>query len=144
MAAATETTSLRAIVVLPESVEVEKHPGVRLLRELGHHVSPASSPDDAIGLLQSAHTDLLVVDLPDDAERRQVFDTLSTLPARQRPRQAAVFSDGLDEYVRQLRVSSADRPKVHVFLKPLHLHGLLNVLRSIQSRGDGRAVPTCG
>lgn len=133
MSALSDSTSLRAVVVLPASVEPDKHPGVRLLRDFGHHVSPAASCDDAVGHLQAAHTDLLVVDLPDESEQRELFQTVAALPARQRPRSAALFSDRLDDYVRGLR-SAPDRPKVHVFLKPLHLHGLLTMLKSLDRR----------
>lgn len=138
MTTTSEQAALRAIVVLPPDAEIDRQPSVRLLRELGHHVSPADSAEDAIGLIQSAHTDLLVVDLPSDIDRRQLFHTLSTLPARQRPKQVAVFSDGLDEYVQTLRQSP--EPKVHVFLKPLHLHGLLNILRGLGQRRLGQPV----
>jgi hypothetical protein len=133
MTTAAQPMTLRAIVVVPESVSAEKHPSCRLLRELGHRVSVARSVEDVTELLIGGATDLLVADLPDEAERRQLIDSLSTLPEDRRPRQVALFSDGLDEVVRNLR-RSVGRPKVHVFLKPLHLHGLLNVLRTIEGR----------
>lgn len=133
MTTATESQALRAIVVVPETADTQKQASCRLLRELGHDLRTARSTNEWVGMLESSPADLLVIDLASDADRRAVVDKLSTLPVGRRPRHVVAFADGLDEYVRNLQ-RSLDRPKVHVFLKPLHVHGLLSVIRSTEGR----------
>lgn len=133
MTTASEKLALRAIVVLSEAANVDNQPTLRLLRELGHEVSSAFSTEQAIHLLQSAGADLMVVDLPSSGRTRQFLDALSNVAPEQRPRHIAVFSDALDEYVRHFSRIPGDS-RVHVFLKPLHVHGLLSVLRTAEGR----------
>jgi len=77
----------------------------------------------------------LVVDISDSANR-ELFDALSEMPASKRPNQVAVFSDSIDVQLREWRRKVAPC-HVHVFLKPLHMHGLLNVLRQMERRQAG-------
>jgi hypothetical protein len=87
-------------------------------------------------LICADHTDLLVVDITNNANR-DLFDALMELPESKRPEQVAVFSESIDGQLREWRKLSPSR--VHVFLKPLHMHGLLNVLRQMErqhSRAD--------
>jgi hypothetical protein len=56
---------------------------------------------------------------------------LADLPAELRPRELAIFSDVADDTLRGLR-ARIKPSKVHIFLKPLHMHGLLSVLRQLR------------
>lgn len=133
MTTATDSQALRALVVLADSANAEKQPSCRLLRELGHELRTARTADELTALLEREPADLLVIDLPTDADRRSAIDRLSTLPVDRRPAEVVAFADGLDEYVRNLQ-RSPDRPKMHVFIKPLHVHGLLSVIRSAEGK----------
>jgi CheY-like chemotaxis protein len=125
--------ALRA-VVLPASEPPPAHdtPTRRLLGELGHDVTRAASPDHALKLMTSDHTDLLVVDIS-NSNNRELLDSLEDLPESKRPDQVAVFSDTGDVSLRELQEKAAPS-HVHVFLKPLHMHGLLGVLRQLERR----------
>lgn len=133
MTTAHEHSALRAVVVFPENLSSSTQPTCRLLGDLGHSVAGAASPDEAMQLLSESRADLLVVDLPTSEQKRRLFERLAALPNESRPRRVAVFADEVDDYARTLH-SQQDNPRVHVFLKPLHVHGLLNVLRSIEPR----------
>lgn len=126
---------LRAVVLPSTDAYSQDTPTCRLLRELGHDVKRAASPDQAMELINSEHTDLLVVDITNDANREMV-ESLMELPASKRPEQMAVFSDSIDGKLREWRRSAPSH--VHIFLKPLHMHGLLSVLRQIE-RQSARA-----
>lgn len=132
MTAASDKLS-RAIVVFSEAFNRHASHTAQVLSDLGHDVSPAHSLDDALAHLHANPVDILVIDVASAEEKRRVVDQLADLPERARPRRVAVFADEADEYVRTLRRQEAN-PRVHVFLKPLHLHGLLSVLRSIDDR----------
>lgn len=122
---------LRAVVLPSADANSQDTPTRRLLRELGHDVTRAASPDHAMELINSEHTDLLVVDITNDANRNMV-ESLMELPASKRPDQMAVFSDSIDGKLREWRRSAPSQ--VHVFLKPLHMHGLLGVLRQMEKQ----------
>jgi transposase len=96
---------------------------------LGHDVTRAASPDHAMQLINSDHTDLFVVDITNKANREMV-ESVMELPESKRPAQMAVFSDSIDWQLREWRRSAPSQ--VHVFLKPLHMHGLLSVLRQME------------
>ena len=85
-------------------------------------------------LINSDHTDLLVVDVTNSANR-DLFNSLSELPESKRPDEVAVFSDSIDLQLREWR-RKISPTHVHVFLKPLHMHGLLTVLRQMERRSD--------
>ncbi len=106
-------------------------PTYRLLGDLGHDVTCAGSPGQALELINSEHTDLLVVDVT-NGSNREVFQSLMDLPESKHPAQIAVFSDNIDGPLREWRRKSPAH--VHVFLKPLHVHGLLTVLRQMDRK----------
>jgi len=129
----TELRSTLRAVILP-SPEAHPHdtPTRRLLGELGLEVARAVTPDHALELLGSEHTDLLVVDLTNNNANRLLIDSWQNLPANKRPVQVAIFTDASDARLREFRREAAPS-NVHVFLKPLHMHGLLNVLRRMEN-----------
>ena len=126
--------ALRAVVLPSAEANPQDTPARRLLGQLGHDVSRAESSDHAIELMNSDHTDLLVVDVSDRANR-DLFESLSELPESKRPDQVAVFSDSSDSQLREWR-RKISPTQVHVFLKPLHMHGLLSVLRQMERRSS--------
>lgn len=135
------TAQLRSVlraVVLP-SADAHPHdtPTRRLLGQLGHDVTRAASPDHALELINSDHTDLLVMDVSNSANR-EMFESLIELPESKRPDEVAVFSDSLDPQIREWRRKVAPS-HVHVFLKPLHMHGLLSVLRQMERHHQAKA-----
>jgi hypothetical protein len=83
-------------------------------------------------LLQHDQVDLLVVDVSASARNRDFLNKLVELPDSSRPREVAIFNDMADDSLRGMRTRL--RPShVHIFLKPLHMHGLLSVLRCMDS-----------
>jgi CheY-like chemotaxis protein len=122
---------LRAVVLPSSDAYSQDTPTRRLLGQLGHDVTRAASPDHAMQLINSDHTDLLVVDITNNANREMV-ESLMDLPESKRPDQMAVFSDTIDGQLREWRRSAPSQ--VHVFLKPLHMHGLLTVLRQLEKQ----------
>ena len=122
---------LRAVVLPSSDAYSQDTPTRRLLGQLGHDVTRTDSPDHALELINSDHTDLLVVDITNDANRDMV-ESLMELPPSKRPDQMAVFSDSIDGKLREWRRSAPSQ--VHVFLKPLHMHGLLGVLRQMEKQ----------
>jgi len=128
--------ALRAVVLPSQEAHPQDTPTRRLLGQLGHDVARADSTDHAIALLNSDHTDLLVADLSNSAHS-DLFDSLSELPESKRPSEVAVFSDSIGgQLLRDWRKKVAPS-HVHVFLKPLHMHGLLTVLRQMERRQLG-------
>jgi len=124
-------SALRAVVVQAPDAYLEDTPTRRLLGELGHDVARALSSEHAVELLNADHTDLLVIDITNNNINRNLLDALSEMPQSKRPEQVAVFSDSLDVQVRDLRRRLAPT-QVHLYLTPLHMHGLLNVLRQME------------
>ena len=129
--------ALRTVVLPSGDAHAQDTPTRRLLGQLGHDVARANSADHAIELINSDHTDLLVVDVS-NSTNRGLFDSLSEMPESKRPEQVAVFSDSIDPELREWRRSVAPT-QVHVFLKPLHVHGLLGVLRQMERRSGADA-----
>jgi response regulator RpfG family c-di-GMP phosphodiesterase len=127
--------ALRAVVLPSKEANPQDTPTRRLLGQLGHDVARAESTDHAIALLNSDHTDLLVADLSNSANS-DLFDSLSELPESKRPDEVAIFSDSIGGQLRDWRKKAAPA-HVHVFLKPLHMHGLLTVLRQMERRQLG-------
>jgi hypothetical protein len=64
---------------------------------------------------------------------RDLCESLCELPESTRPDQVAVFTDSIDGQLRDWR-RRVSPSQVHVFLKPLHMHGLLGVLRQMEQR----------
>ena len=130
---AQETTTKRSIVLTRESDEPSESTAYRLLSELGHEVVPVSSPDRAVSALQhDPAADLVVIDMDAPGELLSLRRLFDDVPESQQPRQVAVFSDRFDPSLSELRRRLTPQ-RVHVFLKPLHLHGLLGLLRQIEN-----------
>lgn len=125
-------SAFRAVILPSSDAHPQDTPTRRLLGELGHEVSRAKSADHAMELLNSDHTDLLVVDITGGANR-DLFESLCELSEGKRPDQVAVFTDSIDSQLRDWR-RRVSPSHVHVFLKPLHMHGLLGVLRQMEQR----------
>ena len=93
--------------------------------------------EDALRALQTGGAELLVVgdstpDVAGLAERSaSLVDRIGDLPDGSRPREIAIFVNAThDDSPQQPR---RDYPgcRVHQFFKPLHMHGLLSVLRDM-------------
>ena len=83
-------------------------------------------------LLKASPSDLLVVDVSNSLENKSLVQQLNDLPRASRPRQIAIFSDKFDESLSAVR-KRLHPSHVHVFLKPLHMHGLLGLLRHMDA-----------
>jgi len=83
-------------------------------------------------MLATEAVDLLVVDITNGKENRLLVNRLAELPAESRPHELAIFSDHADDSLTGLRKKIAGT-HVHVLLKPLHMHGLLKVLRQLET-----------
>jgi CheY-like chemotaxis protein len=129
---------LRAVVLPSSDIQSQDTPTRRLLGGLGHDVSRATSPDHALELMSADHTDLLVVDITNNSRNRALIDAISELPETRRPDQVAIFADAIDNSLKEFRRDIAPS-HVHVFLKPLHMHGLLNVLRHMERQQSDKS-----
>jgi DNA-binding NtrC family response regulator len=129
--------ALRAVLLPAPDTQIEDTPTRRLLGELGHDVARADSPDQAIELLSSDHTDLLVVDVTNENVNTQLIDSLQGLPEEKRPMQVAIYTDAINPRLRDFRRSYSPS-HVHIFLRPLHMHGLLGVLRNMERQDLGQ------
>ena len=129
---AQDQLTLKAILLHTQASDSYSLPAYRLLSDLGHDVTQTDSTDQVFEMLQSDGADLLVVDA-DRTEQRAVVNRLSDLPADQQPRQIAVFCDSLDDLLSGL-VHKLTPARVHVLLKPLHMHRLLGVLRHFEAK----------
>ncbi len=124
-------SALRAVVLPAPETKLQDTPTRRLLGELGHDVARAETPDHAIELLSHDHTDLLVVDVTNENQNTQLIDSLAMLPDDKRPVQVAIYTDAISARLRDFRRTYA-HSQVHIFLRPLHMHGLLGVLRNME------------
>jgi CheY-like chemotaxis protein len=125
-----DRVTFRSVILSAENAPAVSR-AVQLLNDLGHEVLSAHSPEDAMSLLQQDQTDLLVVDVSNSSHNREFVSRLTELPNSHRPRELAIFSEAADTSLRSFR-NRLMPSKVHIFLKPLHMHGLLNVLRSLE------------
>jgi DNA-binding response OmpR family regulator len=122
-------SALRA-VIFQDSRATTSGQTLKLLNELGHDVHSTATADEALAVLSETSTDLVVIDALPGHEKRRLVTEIGCLPADKRPRQIAIFCDRIDDYLSDLRRQLA--PQVHVMLKPLHLHGLLSLVKSIE------------
>lgn len=127
-----DRATFKSVVLPAEGAPYASRTG-QLLNDLGHDVAGAESPEHALELLQEEQADLFVVDVSNGNRNRALFEKLLALPADVRPREVAIFSDASDEMLRGLR-SRLKPSRVHIFLKPLHMHGLLNILRKLDDQ----------
>jgi len=125
-------TSLRVVILPAPDAHPDDTPTRRLLGGLGHNVSRARSPEQARQMLLAEAVDLLVVDITNAKENQQLIHQLADLPMESRPHELAIFSDHADEFLSGLR-KKVGGTHVHVLLKPLHMHGLLKVLRQLEA-----------
>src|ERR1700733_10745851 len=112
---------LRAVVLPSSDSQSQDTPTRRLLGGMGHDVSRATSPDHALELMSADHTDLLVVDITNNSHNRELIDQIVDLPEGKRPDQVAIFTDAIDNSLKEFRRDIAPS-HVHVYLKPLHMH----------------------
>jgi DNA-binding response OmpR family regulator len=131
-------SALRAVVLPSSDAHPQDTPTRRLLDELGHDVTRALSPQHAMELMRSDRTDLLVIDITNNNQNRELVSSLAELPESSQPGEVAIFSDVIDLQLRELRRRTS--PKMHIFLKPLHMHGLLNVLRQIERNQSDKGL----
>ena len=129
---AQEQLILKTLLIHNHAVDASSSPAYRLLSDLGHEVATSDSAAQAVELLQHSHPDLVVIDADRDGQSDFV-SRLSKLPNDQQPRLVAIFSDSIDERLSNL-VDRIERGNVHLLLKPLHMHGLLKVLRNIEGK----------
>jgi len=125
-----DRVTLRAVVLPAESMASSR--AEKLLSEYGHDVANARTPEQALELLQEEEADLLVVDVSNSNDNKSFIHRLAEMPVGVRPRNVVVFADRADESLSALR----RRLRWHVLFKPLHLHGLLSVLRQLDGAGE--------
>jgi CheY-like chemotaxis protein len=117
-----------------QAVRVVTH---RLLQELGHDVKLSESIDDALRALRDTGAELLIVgdatpDVAGLAERSAALvNRIGDLPNGSRPREIAIFVNATHDDVPQQPRTDYPGCRVHQFFKPLHMHGLLSVLREM-------------
>jgi DNA-binding NtrC family response regulator len=128
---AQEQVALRTIILHGQATDVVGLPEYRLLHNMGHDVATADTTRQAVEFLQTDRADLVVIDA-DRAGQRDFLSILGDLPADQQPTQVAIVSDSVDDGLSRL-VQKLQRAHVHVLLRPLHMHGLLGVLRNIEA-----------
>ncbi len=137
MTSAPNQSAIRAVFVYPQRDERTIPPTHRLLSELGHEVTTFTDLGDAIDMMEQSSVDLLILEedlatVPEgkDSYKNFVLDRLGKLDIHHRPREVAIFSEHADE------ASSSTRSgiKVHTLLKPLHMHGLLHMLRHLEAK----------
>ncbi len=132
-----DRVATRTLFVHPDADSAEHWPTHRLLSDLGHEVTSMTSLDEAIKSMEGDPVDLLILEEPDKAEpalRESELRRIQSLPASQQPREIAIFSDRPGEVA---PVRSTGTPRVHILIKPLHMHGLLHVIRHLHRRSGG-------
>ena len=138
MMAMLDQVATRTIFVHPNSDPANLWPTHRLLADLGHEVTSMSTLDEALRVMREDSVDLLILEEPSKAEagfRENELQRIRALPASQQPREVAIFSDrpsdrsNLKDMGRQ-----SSSPRVHILLKPLHMHGLLHLVRNLEHR----------
>jgi len=131
-----EPAARRSVIVQRIDHPADVSAETTLLHHMGHDVASVS-PDEALTVLRNDEADLVVIDIAGLQDREEFVDRLSELLAsRRQHRHVAVFANEIDDNLTSLRGRTS--PKLHLFLRPLHLHGLLNVLKSIDSAGGPR------
>jgi hypothetical protein len=135
MMATLDQVAIRTIFVHPNADPANLWPTHRLLADLGHEITSTSTLAEALRLMEEEEaTDLLILEEPPTAEaslREEQLGQIRSLPPSQQPREVAIFSDRPKEF-RSGRYAGA--PRIHVLVKPLHMHGLLQVIRHLDAR----------
>jgi CheY-like chemotaxis protein len=120
------------VILHPEAMEADRLPEYLLLNGLGHEVAATSSAGQAVEMLQSDRADLVIID-SDRVSQTDFMAHLTGLPADQQPERVAIFTDSMDESMEKLTQQLPDA-RVQVLLKPMHMHGLLRILRNIEGK----------
>ena len=84
-------------------------------------------------LMQADATDLVVINAEKVEEAQALVDRIATLEPQRRPKVVAVLTDrGEDLHSDLRRGGDASSPRVRVFVKPLHMHGLLDIVKRLE------------
>lgn len=134
---AQEQTTLRTIIL--QTSRLDTTPAGMLLSGLGHQVTPSSSSVDALRELQTDGADLVVVDMDKSDETAALMRRLGEVEPGQRPRAIAVLADHAVDPSQDVTEQIDDLPPVRVFLKPLHLHGLLGLVKKLERGASATA-----
>jgi DNA-binding NtrC family response regulator len=129
---APEQLTLKTVLLHGHANDAEGMAAYRLLNDLGHDISTTDSATQAVHLMQHDRTDLVLVDA-DASEQERFVQQLHDLPANQKPRQVAIVTEAIDERLNGL-IGRMNDSNVQVLLKPLHVHGLLKILRRIEGK----------
>lgn len=124
------TSNAIRTVLLHDSVSGYEHPVHRLLEGIGHDVEPTTA-DQLSHALEGERAELVVVDLEGSADEADVARQIASLPADRRPKHVAFLTDTAD-LASTLPASHA--PRFHVFVRPLHMYGLVNVIKRIHQQ----------
>src|SRR3954465_3517680 len=128
---AQDQSTLRTIIL--QTSRLDDSPAARLLSQLGHDVSSSTSAADAMQLMQTDSTDLVVINAEKVEEAQALIDRISTLEPERRPKVVAVMTDRSENLLPSLRRGEdTTSPRVRVFLKPLHMHGLLDIVKRLE------------
>lgn len=141
-------TSGRTVLLYPadeHAVRVTTH---RLLQDLGHDVTFTTGVEEVLAMLRQSPADLLIVDeswrdvaqAPD--RRSSLISKIGDLPAACRPRAVAIFADDSEADAPAQPGLAAPGSRVHVFIKPYHIHGLLALLRKLAKDAPDPEAPT--
>lgn len=129
---APEQLTLKTVFLHGHANDAEGLPAYRLLNDLGHDITATDSPAQAVQMLQNDRADLVLIDA-DAPEQERFVQQLHDLPSQQQPREVAIVTDAVDERLNGL-VGKLNESNVQVLLKPLHVHGLLKILRRIEGK----------
>jgi len=132
------TTATTSRVVIHDShTEPVVGVAVQLLNVLGHDVALTESCDAALASAMERRTNLLVLTLTDPSEQSAALERLATCPANVRPQHVAILSDDDDADSRGLPLQrKLPDVKVHLFVRPVHAHGLLKVIKRITAANN--------
>lgn len=104
----------------------------KFLHELGLDVTVSDTTPAALLTSGQRHTDLLLLDLAGPAAQRQAIEDVIAMPLAERPKHVAIMSEQINDELIALR-REMNTTKLHLFVKPLHLHGLLGVVRKLEA-----------
>jgi hypothetical protein len=123
-------TTLRTIIL--QTSRLDTTPAGMLLSGLGHQVTPSASSVDALRELQADGADLVVIDADKTDETAALMSRLAELDPAKRPRAIAVLADHAVEHSNVGSDPADELPPVRVFIRPLHLHGLLGLVKRLE------------
>ena len=123
MTTALPHSTLRAILYSPIAGDGTRS-AVKLLTDRGDQLSTATSIESALdSLTRGQRADLLLLDSP--ADREALLARVAALPAPRQPRRVVAFSD---------ESTPTAASTTQVLIKPLHVHGLLKVLKQLEAK----------